>query len=247
MGDKRDTATEQGRYLSDISMKFQNIVSSALSASYAGSNWFDEHKNLCFATAVVSRNEKLESVLTHHGHSYAFEGTNDDDMRDNRNKSGQIEDQTKEKKPSVIKVQYEESDVELDGLSSQPETIQEAHSHGVLAWLTKLYTESRGFELGTFDPSLLARAMKSQSFNWEPIAKGYISDIIFMAQRFIDELLCLVCPDARVREGLMSILMDQLQGKYQKAVKHVEFLLYVERQETPATVDHYFNDSLQKR
>lgn len=89
--------------------------------------------------------------------------------------------------------------------------------------------------------------MKTQSSNWEPIALGYIKDVISMAHKFISDLLQLICPDLRVRDGLMSVLMDELSAKYQDALEHVHFLLHIERMGTPATLNHYFNDNLEKR
>lgn len=41
------------------------------------------------------------------------------------------------------------------------------------------------------------------SFEWEPIALGYISNTITIAHTFITDLLNLACPDNRVRDGLM--------------------------------------------
>src|ERR1700760_3982129 len=72
LGGKRDTASEQCQYLLKISMAFQEIVTSALSANYAGSDWFDEYPNLRFATDVVNRNEIVATTGAKHGHSYEF-------------------------------------------------------------------------------------------------------------------------------------------------------------------------------
>jgi hypothetical protein len=46
LGGKRNTASEQSRYLLRMSMAFQKIVTSALSANYVGSDWFDQFPNL---------------------------------------------------------------------------------------------------------------------------------------------------------------------------------------------------------
>lgn len=88
--------------------------------------------------------------------------------------------------------------------------------------------------------------MKSQSSKWEPIAVGYIKDVIGMAHTFIRHLLRLVCPDHRARESLMSVLMDDLLIKYKASLDHVRFLLHVERTGTPATLNHYLADNLGK-
>lgn len=135
----------------------------------------------------------------------------------------------------------------LEDLEYVEETIRSDTRKDVAEWLTSVYKTSRGFELGTFDSSLLAMTMKTQSANWESVALGYVTDVISMAHAFISDLLKLICPDQRVREGLMSVLMDELFLRYKEAIKHVHFLLFVERVGTPATLNHYFNDNLEKR
>ncbi|KAK4981722.1 hypothetical protein LTR66_009763 [Elasticomyces elasticus] len=68
-----------------------------------------------------------------------------------------------------------------------------------------------------------------------------------MAHVFISDLLQLVCPDQRVREELMSVLVEELSTKYHGARDHVRFLLWVERNGTPTTLNHYFSDNLEER
>lgn len=69
--------------------------------------------------------------------------------------------------------------------------------------------------------------MKTQSAKWEGLALGYISDVISMAHTFITDLLHLICPDVRVRDGLMSVMMEELMAKYKCALDNVRFLLHV--------------------
>lgn len=88
--------------------------------------------------------------------------------------------------------------------------------------------------------------MKAQSAKWTSLALGYISDVIVMVHGFILQLLQSICPDKRVRTNLLSVLRDDLFGRYQLAIEHVEFLLSAERAGTPMTQNHYFNDTLEK-
>lgn len=88
---------------------------------------------------------------------------------------------------------------------------------GVKEWLMQLYTRSRGFEVGTFNTCLLATSMNKQSSKWPNFALGYIADVVTAVHQFIVKALELVCPDKNV----------------------------VERNGTPITVNHYFNQNLQ--
>ncbi|KAF2201796.1 hypothetical protein GQ43DRAFT_370585 [Delitschia confertaspora ATCC 74209] len=234
LGGKRETPAEQSRYLLEMSMRFQEIVSMALGAKYVGSDWFDKHSSLRLVTAVVNRNEKFAAMLAAHGHSYVFEDNNP------------VQVCVVDKNNDEISVRCCAYPDELEELVSTKETIPREAENNIFGWLKTLYQESRGLELGTFDSSLLAMTMKTQSAHWDSIAKGYIMDIISVTHAFIKSLLQLICPNRQVRDGLMSTLMDSLTQKYSKAIKQTEFLLQVERMETPVTLNHYFNDNLEK-
>jgi hypothetical protein len=226
-----------------ISMVFQKIVTSALSANYVGSDWFDQYPNLRFATEIVNRNEIVSTTVERHGHSYKFSTPSISEI-----KLEALEDENgKEEQSEKLLLRFQNDFEGLDELTASDDSIPNKAASDIMPWLTKVYKTSRGFELGTFDSSLLAMTMKTQSSNWEAISFGYIKDVICMAHKFIQVLLGLVCPDRRVQDGLHSVLMDELFAKYREALNHVRFLLHVERYGTPATLNHYFNDNLQKR
>jgi hypothetical protein len=216
-----------------MSTRFQEIVTSALSANYVGSDWFDEFPNLRFATEVVNRNVALANILEKYGHSYIFDIA----------QSGGWAEEIEQK----IGVRFEEDPIGLEEFPPGEDTILNQTTGDIFVWLTKVYETSRDFELGTFDGSLLAMTMKTQSSKWEPIAIGYIKDVICMAHKFIQDLLRLVCLDRRVQEALMSVLMDELWVKYEGALDHVRFLLRVERTGTPASLNNHFTDNLEER
>ncbi|KAF1809570.1 hypothetical protein P152DRAFT_152974 [Eremomyces bilateralis CBS 781.70] len=247
LGAKRETADEQRQYLLGISERFQKFVMSALSADYVGDDWFDKSPNLRFATAVVNRNEALAKMLAQYGHSYTFDGEQRVSSEDgDEGDSSEDRDDNDEEIERKLSVRAQKDPEGLEELPPGENMIVSHTPRGIFKWLSKVYGTSRGFELGTFDGSLLAMTMKTQSSKWEPIAVGYIKDIISMAHTFVRDLLHLVCPDLRVWEGLMSVLMDELLAKYKAALDYVHFLLRVERAGTPATLNHYFADNLEK-
>lgn len=136
------------------------------------------------------------------------------------------------------------SDIE-DILPETPEVTRPLRGN-ICSWIEKQYRGSRGFEIGTFNSVLLSTLMKKQSSKWTSLSHGYISDVTVYVHFYIVSALHLACPDARVCNSLLSILMDQLLERYKKAVDQVTFLLSVERSGTPTTLNHYLNDSLQK-
>ena len=131
---------------------------------------------------------------------------------------------------------------EVDDIADilDPEHILDApKSDDIEAWLRQLYESSRGFELGTFDASILATKMKNQSSKWTGISLGYVSDVIVIVHRFTCKALDVTCHDEAMKVTLMSVLFDGFHCRHQKAVQRVNFLLEVERSGTPLTTDHY--------
>ena len=244
LGPKRDTDTEQAKCLLDMSMRFQDIVTSALNANYFGDDCFDHLPSLRFATAIVTRNEDLAESLEKYGHSYEFMDANSEAHEKNEKTNSP---KKKGAEREVVKLRAVENHDLLEDLMYGEDTIDATISEDTLEWITEVYESSRGFEIGTFDSSLLAMTMKIQSTKWKGFAQGYISDVITMAHSFITDLLKLLCPDLRMRDGLTSILLEDLTKMYQDAIKHVNFLLDVERMGTPTTFNEYFSEDLEKR
>lgn len=240
LGAKRETSSEQRSYLLEMSMRFQSVVTMALSANYAGNDWFDSTPSLRLATSVVNRNDAFASTIERYGHAYTFGATEN---------KGNVMPQPPfpEGKEELVILRSTVDQPDLMELPAQEGKTSIKIGTNILNWLTGVYKQSRGFELGTFDSSILAETMKMQSCRWEAIATCYMLDVISMTHVFIKDLLNLVCPDRHTREGIISILMDPLMAKYRNALDHANFLLHVERKGTPTTMNHYFNDNLEKR
>jgi hypothetical protein len=135
---------------------------------------------------------------------------------------------------------------EIEDILSPQQSLPTTNGKSIALWLQNVYESSRGFELGTFDSSILSTTMKVQSSKWTAIALGYISDVVTIVHRFIDQVLDAICPEKSVKSELLSTLSDGLFEHYARAIEHVHFLLDVELIGTPMTLNHYFSDNLQK-
>jgi hypothetical protein len=60
--------------------------------------------------------------------------------------------------------------------------------------------------------------MQHQARKWQDLALGYISDVVTLVHSFIVKLLQHVVPNQQVREGLISLLVDELRKRYQIAL-----------------------------
>lgn len=92
--------------------------------------------------------------------------------------------------------------------------VQDSVAQGILPWIESLYRDSRGFELGTFNSSILSGVLKKQSAKWPSLAEGYISDIISIVHTFTAKALTISCGDQRLGQSILSLLMDDLIEKY---------------------------------
>lgn len=92
------------------------------------------------------------------------------------------------KKPRTAN-RYTYDHADLDDLSQLTGKAVRPKSQNIIQWLEDLYKGSRGFELGTFDASIIPIIWKKQSANWEEIALGYTSDVVSVVHGFIVGLL----------------------------------------------------------
>lgn len=105
---------------------------------------------------------------------------------------------------------------------------------------------SRGFEIGTFNLTILSSVLKKRSAKWPSFAEGYICDIICVVHTFIKKALTISCKDQRLGQNILSFLLDELSDKYRQALSITNFLLRIERESKPMTQNHCFNSNLQK-
>ena len=97
---------------------------------------------------------------------------------------------------------------ELDEIVVESVVIGPRSSEAIIPWLTGVYKDSRGFELGTFDASLLPIVWKKLSTNWDVLTLGYVSDIVEIMHGFTMKLLQVICHDERVASEALNILME---------------------------------------
>ncbi|KAK8160220.1 dynamin GTPase [Phyllosticta citribraziliensis] len=244
LGPSRATTNEQRAFLISIATKFQNLVSAAINANYSGDNLFNEHPELKIATWVRNRNEALSKDFAARGHKFQF---NDDKEQEAKGKPGEEpKDEASKDESKPLNPRTVETPEDLEGFIHGYEPIPEPKRGKVTEWITKIYTNSRGFELGTFNSTLLSTLMQVQTENWEALCLGYISDIVALAHKFFDTLLKVICPDEQLRSNIKIVLMDNILSRYKLALAQVDFVLQCERYGNPVTVNKYFNSSMER-
>jgi hypothetical protein len=229
LGMERETPEKQLVYLTDLSTQFQRIVSLSVDAKYGSHAIFDDN-DLRVATLVTARNIMFSEDITKYGQEFRYSGLEDAALGEvdlppalDWSHSGHPNHET------TFNVRRHADCTDIEDLLQAQESLLAANGKSIAHWLRAVYESSRGFELGTFDTSILATTMKVQTTKWAAIALGYISDVVTVVHRFVDQVLRSICSDLRVKSELLSVLMDGLVERYQKAVDQVSFLLAVER------------------
>ena len=217
----------------------------ALTAHYASDDVFDRSESFKLATCVVNRNTVFAEDIALRGHTMHFKQVNPPTKTDSSN-SGQPTQASTAKSGGIRRHERRFNELE-DVIMEECEVREPSGLLSIETWLEQVYSGSRGFELGTFDPSLLAIVWKKQSVNWDALALGYISDVVSMVHSFTWDLLTAICPDERARTGIQSVLLDELIARYKRSIDHTKFLLLTERSGTPLTTNHYFAENLEKR
>ncbi|OQE16540.1 hypothetical protein PENFLA_c027G00286 [Penicillium flavigenum] len=252
----RETAEQQRRILLDIVSAFQEITQHALAANYGVNDVFDEDKDLRLATLVSLRNDVFSNNLAHWGHTYTFrskperpeetDGSVDDREQTHNNPANTEKQQDSLPSRKTWDTTQNTSVADLEEILHASEPVEPSFKWGILPWIEEIYSNSWGFEIGTFDHTLLSTLMKKQSVKWPILARGYISDIISVVHAFMRKALEVVSKSTQISTNIMSLLMDNLVEKYKQAISTVEFLLRIEREGTPTTLNHYLNDNLEK-
>ncbi|GAP82619.2 putative interferon-induced GTP-binding protein Mx2 [Rosellinia necatrix] len=123
----------------------------------------------------------------------------------------------------------------------------DTNASGVMEYIEEVYKSSRGQDLGTFGGDLLGTLFKEQSKKWERITLEYMSVIIYHVHRFTSEMVKSVCPDPRVYEELWNgYLLEELMNSYRSAMDRARFLLEIEREGSPLTLNPWFTNKLQE-
>jgi hypothetical protein len=235
LGNQRDTPEQQRRVLLQIVSAFQDITRDAIATNYGAHAVLDDHDSCHLATRISSRNALFSDDLALFGHTYAF-GLPADES----------EPEYLEELESLTQSRKSNENNDLREILVESEGIEAPIQSDILVWIKKIYQSSRGFELGTFNHTLLSTLIKKQTVRWPSLTCGYISDIVSYVHVFIESVLEEVCNNRRWSSSIMSILREMLLESYQQAISTAQFLLKIEREGTPITLNHYLNDNLEK-
>ncbi|KAM3508370.1 hypothetical protein MY10362_001215 [Beauveria mimosiformis] len=233
LGHSRQTMREQQQFLVSIASEFQRLVRAAVNADYSSSPVFDDDR-FRLITNVLNKTDEFKSDFMIYAHTYEFlpsrEGVR-------KGKS------TPSKPRSDNKRTPFELFPDLDGVIVR-ERIEDVPKEGIMKWLKHSHHRSRGSHLISLNPMLFSSALREQTSGWTAQTVYYVSRVIYTIHDFLVGALEAVCSDKRAREELLSQILEETLARYAASLQQAKFLVNVEREAHPCTLNGIFRSKL---
>ncbi|PVH86671.1 hypothetical protein DL98DRAFT_449952 [Cadophora sp. DSE1049] len=241
LGPARQTPNDQRNHLTRIAVDFRDISTKAIDAHYNRDPCFGEDV-FRLATNVMAMNTAFSDTIAIKGCTRKFRQKNAPDDLD----SSSAESLKTPASPDSRSNDYFRDYRELKSLTSQPRAEPQRVNTNIMRWIKENHERSKGFEIGTIHPSLLPSLFLEQSRGWGFFARQHVEAVIRTIHTFNHKVLFYCGKDAVLSQRLWTRLSQLLLPTYKKALDHVSFLVQVEQDGHPMTMNHYFADNLRK-
>lgn len=253
MGPVRQTAHEQRNHLINIASKFREISMKAIDAYYSRDQCFEMDDIFRLATLVMEMNQDFSETIHKRGFTRAFSGVRPAAIIPSAASSNPDDDRTPDHNtdshsPAEPLTPETESPLypELRSIMAQTETVPEAAESDIMEWIAYKYNRSKGFEIGTTNPSLMPSLFAEQSRAWGFHARSHVTKVIRKIHHFNHEVLRYCCNNDTLCERLWDRLVQPLLPSYEKALQQASFLAEIERHGNLMTMNHYFAENVRK-
>ncbi|OAR00485.1 hypothetical protein LLEC1_00810 [Akanthomyces lecanii] len=231
LGQSRQTVQEQQQFLVHVASEFQQLVRAGLKADYSSSAVFDDDK-FRLITSVLNATDDFKTTFTLSAHTYEFIEEDDEDDEDTADDSAVDRSNSDSDDKEILLRQYPDLDSVIVRELNSDDPIE-----GILDWIRGIQRHSRGTELISFNPALFSTAVKQQTSKWMAQAEFYVSRIIYIIHDFLISALETVCSARKVREELLSQILDAILARYEDGLRQTRFLVRVEREGQPYTLN----------
>ncbi|KAG4443380.1 hypothetical protein IFR05_001169 [Cadophora sp. M221] len=256
LGPARQTPNDQRNHLIRIAADFRDITTKAVDAHY--------NRNPCFedgvfhlATNVMAINTVFSDTIVLKGCTRKFrQGSGDVATIQHDKKAKNARDDMDSSSAESLKTPASPSGSrnndcfrdypELKSLTSHSKAGPQGAKTNIMCWIKENHDRSKGFEIGTVNPSLLPSLFLEQSRGWGFYARQHVEAVIQTIHKFNHKALFYCGRDAVLSQRLWTKLSQLLLPTYRKALNHVSFLVQVEQDGHPMTMNHYFADNLRK-
>ncbi|KAK4202445.1 P-loop containing nucleoside triphosphate hydrolase protein [Triangularia verruculosa] len=245
LGPARQDESEQRSFLSTMAGKFQELVTAGIEARYSKYAAFDDSVHLRLITQVVFLADRFSQEFKSKAARRSFDSDADacEDFGVDDDDQGAAE--ARETLEFAVEDLSLEDFPELDGIITDDDDFGYPED-GIMDWITNLHLQSRGMELGTFSDAVWTSAWREQSSKWSAMSRAFASRVIMVVQRFITQAMNIVCVDKEVRETLWACLQEEVLWRYKKTTDFLEYLISVERDLNPYTLNQNFSKARQE-
>ncbi|KAI9739944.1 MAG: hypothetical protein M1818_005000 [Claussenomyces sp. TS43310] len=252
MGPVRQTVHEQRNHLIHIASKFREITTKAIDGYYSRDQCFEKGKVFRLATIIMELNHQFSETIHKNGFTRAFcKAQSGSDLSRTPRTAAPITPPTPDDDsdalcyPQASKKSNDEYP-ELKHIMEIAENIPKTGDGDIMRWITVKYKQSKGFEIGTINTSLMPSLFAEQSRAWNFHAYTYVTKVIYKIHCFNHEALQYCCNDDVLCRRLWERLIQSLLPSYQRALEHVVFLTGIERHGNLITMNHYFAENVRK-
>lgn len=195
----RNSEAQQRNYLLEIAKEFQDIWKNAINAYHGNDQCFREKPSLRLATKIIDHNEKFRKDVDKHGHIWRFSRRSIEE--ENNSDSGSSSSKEADEVPVDANQILSASTLVVLPLPAiareYPElriivhqrNLQRHSPLNVFQWIEMRYRMTRGYDIGTFNPTLIPGLFNEQTANWEALGEAYITEMICTLHEFIHDLL----------------------------------------------------------
>jgi hypothetical protein len=253
LGPARETSNDQRNHLIRIASEFREITAKAIDAYYGRDQCFEDD-GFRLATNVMEMNRHFSETIRRQGFTRSFRHNSDSAVPEPA-----TEHESDLETISSSQRESESSSPSFDALDSQPlqeypelKTLLQSEvkpgkaQTDIMPWIAKEYNRSKGFGIGTLNPSLLPSLFSEQSRRWGYYANCHVKEVIRNIHQFNHKALRYCCKDRILSERLWTRLALLLLPLYREALSQVSKLVNIEQGGNLMTMNHYFANNLAK-
>ncbi|KAF7535638.1 hypothetical protein G7054_g5245 [Neopestalotiopsis clavispora] len=255
LGPPRQDEREQRIFLNRVAGTFQNRARAALAADYNSNGVFSQDA-LRLITRIANITEIFNadfrkkaqsrhfSILGEAGPTLPSEGAVVECLRSAELSAMKRKLRLLLKNTGVDKYTPDELEELGDILEKHVPVV--GPTEMITEWINEVYLQSRGLDLGTFNPNFVAMAFAEQSQKWGMMTRIYMRRCIITVHRFIAATLRSVWPNNHGRGKLWATIVEDLVKKYKAAMDQAQLLVEVEQRMKPYTLNAQFAKALSK-
>ncbi|GAO16255.1 uncharacterized protein UV8b_08230 [Ustilaginoidea virens] len=225
LGDARSSIGHIRSFMTDISMKFCQLLQAALDGSYHSidARFFDNPDS-----RLRARIQETNTNFAAHMQQYGQKRKVSDSAE------GESVNSTKSSDSSG-----------QNRTGDQPAQLT-VSKKSMMAWVKKVYLSTRGRELpGNNNPAFLAELFLEQSRLWPGLAEHHICNVLGIVSGWMPVALRKTISEDSVRGHVHAILTEWRDTTEKLALGELERLVEDERRD-PLTYNHYYTDNVQK-